>query len=152
MNTSTRATQSSTLLVTMLAIAISTCQNSTASPLEGGQPMLIAESPQGMSAYPLGTDQETSIVSRVQQALSSDPGIGGQGIAVRSDKAGTVILSGTVRSPEDAERARRLTATIPGVRYVDDRLAVQSGGNPPQSTSPSTPSSDATKGGMGGSY
>ncbi|HEX5391809.1 MAG TPA: hypothetical protein VFW68_00915 [Rhodocyclaceae bacterium] len=66
--------------MTVIAVAIGTSLNSTASPFEQGQPMLIADGTQGISAYPLGTEQETGITTRVQQALSA-PCIGGQGIS-----------------------------------------------------------------------
>lgn len=68
--------------------------------------------------------RDAMITARVKAALLAEKGIPSTAISVETYE-GRVQLSGFVRSPETASRAGRLTATIAGVRTVDNNLAVK---------------------------
>jgi hypothetical protein len=68
--------------------------------------------------------RDSAITARVKAALLAERGIPSLGIAVDTYE-GRVQLSGRLPSPGLVSRAGRLTATVDGVRAVDNNLAVR---------------------------
>lgn len=67
---------------------------------------------------------DAMITARVKAALLAEKGIPSTAISVETYE-GRVQLSGFVPSPETASRAGRLTATVAGVRTVENNLTVK---------------------------
>ena len=68
--------------------------------------------------------RDAVITARVKAALLAEKGIPSLSISVDTYE-GRVQLAGFVRSPEIVSRAGRLTATVSGVRTVDNNIAVK---------------------------
>jgi osmotically-inducible protein OsmY len=73
------------------------------------------------------TVDDGTITTRVKTALLNDPEVDGTSIDV-STSQGVVMLSGRVKSAEEAERARAVAQRIPGVKRVDSTLQAPPGG------------------------
>lgn len=67
--------------------------------------------------------QDAAITARVRAALLAERGIPSFAISVDTYE-GRVHLKGFVGAPEIASKAGRLTASVSGVRTVDNRIAV----------------------------
>lgn len=68
--------------------------------------------------------RDAAITARVKAALFAAPGLPSLAIGVETYE-GRVQLSGFVAAPELVSRAGRLTATVTGVRAVDNNLGVR---------------------------
>jgi cytidylate kinase len=64
------------------------------------------------------------LASEIRAKIGLDPNIHDDRIDVECD-AGTVTLTGTVRSLVDADRARELARTIPGVKHIESDMGVR---------------------------
>lgn len=71
--------------------------------------------------------RDALITARVKAALLAEKGIPSLGISVDTYE-GKVQLTGFVPSPDLASRAGRVTATVNGVRTVDNNIAVKNKG------------------------
>ncbi len=71
-----------------------------------------------------GSIGDAEVTAGVRSRLVADTAVEASGIDVTA-AAGRVTLSGLVTSFAERDRAGRLTATVPGVVAVDNRLAVQ---------------------------
>jgi hyperosmotically inducible protein len=67
--------------------------------------------------------QDAQVAARVKTALVNDPELGATTIEVRVT-GGTVYLTGTVRTQDEAERAAALAKSVQGVRDVQPKLQV----------------------------
>lgn len=67
--------------------------------------------------------QDAAITARVKAALLAERGIPSLAISVDTYE-GRVHLKGFVRAPEIASKAGRVTASVNGVRTVDNRISV----------------------------
>lgn len=67
--------------------------------------------------------QDAAITARVKAALLAERGIPSLAISVDTYE-GRVHLKGFVRVPEIASKAGRVTASVSGVRTVDNRISV----------------------------
>ncbi len=70
--------------------------------------------------------RDSLITARVKAALLAEKGIPSLSISVETYE-GRVQLAGFVRSPEIVSKAGRLTATVSGVRTVDNNITVKPG-------------------------
>jgi hypothetical protein len=68
--------------------------------------------------------RDAAITARVRAALLAEKGIPSLSISVDTYE-GRVQLAGFVRSPEIVSKAGRVTATVSGVRTVDNNIAVK---------------------------
>lgn len=64
---------------------------------------------------------DASITNRVERALAGTESVSAALVGTDTDD-GTVTLSGTVRTPEQAEIARQIASAVPGVAKVDNEL------------------------------
>lgn len=92
------------------------------SPPEEAGPALVEHllTPEGSAT---GTPEPTSVVARVQAALSRDPRTQNAVIEVIDDR-GVIILQGDVQSPEMRQAAEEVAAAQPGVTSVVNELMV----------------------------
>ena len=70
---------------------------------------------------------DTAITAAVKAGILAEPGLKVLKIDVDT-KDGAVMLTGSVDSPENLERATQIATAIQGVKSVDNRLAVSSKG------------------------
>jgi osmotically-inducible protein OsmY len=70
------------------------------------------------------TRDDLTITARVKTALLNDPTVGGLRLEVDTSK-GIVTLSGTVKTPADADRAVAISRKVAGVRDVQSSLKIQ---------------------------
>lgn len=70
------------------------------------------------------TIDDATITARVKTALLNDPTVGGLRLEVDTSK-GIVTLSGTVKTPADADRAVAISRKVAGVRDVQSSLKIQ---------------------------
>src|SRR5512135_2607042 len=70
------------------------------------------------------TIDDATITTRVKTALLNEPALVATGIDVATT-AGIVTLSGSVKSPDDEQRAVRVAREVPGVKDVKSALKVQ---------------------------
>lgn len=68
--------------------------------------------------------RDATITARVKAALIAEPGLPSLSIAVETYE-GRVHLSGYVAAPDLVSRVGRLTASVSGVRSVDNNIAVR---------------------------
>ena len=61
----------------------------------------------------------------VQVALKQDGELAGEAIRV-SVQGATVVLEGTVQTPDEKQRAEKIAAGVRGVEKVENRLTVRS--------------------------
>src|SRR4051794_24608773 len=72
-------------------------------------------------------DTDTALHRAVMEALAGNPRVRADEIAVETvDDRGDITLRGTVGSVIQQSEAMRTAARVPGVRHVDDGLAVRS--------------------------
>lgn len=71
--------------------------------------------------------EDIEINSKIVFALSREFPLGGAFIDVKTF-GGRVILGGTVHDAEQARRALEIAADVAGVRFVENRITVRSGG------------------------
>lgn len=69
--------------------------------------------------------RRTRLEDRVLEALWGDPVLGHRTFDVEEKEAGTVILSGMVRSEDERQKALALAGGARDVRSVEDRLVIQ---------------------------
>jgi hyperosmotically inducible protein len=69
------------------------------------------------------TIDDATITTRVKTALLNDPDVGGLAIDVDTT-VGVVTLSGTVKSPAEADKAMAVARRITGVKDVKSTLQV----------------------------
>lgn len=70
---------------------------------------------------------DTAITSKVKTAIVSEPGL--RAARINVDTAdGVVTLTGSVDTPQKAERATQVAQAVIGVKSVDNRLDVKSSG------------------------
>ncbi len=70
---------------------------------------------------------DTTITTKVKTAIVSEPGL--RAAQINVDTAdGVVTLTGSVDSPQKAERATQVAQAVTGVKSVDNRLDVKSSG------------------------
>ena len=115
-----------------LAIAIATCTLLAA--CSGGTPWGATPQSLDMSLPELrragqvadGASGSTAgalrVAQRVQQALTADPQLAGQGLSVEGLEGGLIVLGGPVRSTGDRQRAIDTARRVPGVSQVVDRM------------------------------
>ena len=69
---------------------------------------------------------DSAITSKVKTALLADKRVSGMDVSVETFK-GRVLLSGYVRSPEERQTAERIARSQPGVKEVNNRIALRGG-------------------------
>ena len=70
---------------------------------------------------------DSTITDKVKTAIVSEPGL--RAAQINVDTAdGVVTLTGSVDSPQKAERATQVAQAVTGVKSVDNRLDVKSSG------------------------
>jgi hypothetical protein len=69
--------------------------------------------------------RRTRLEDRVLDSLWGDPHVGRRNFDVQEVEAGTVVLSGTVRSRREKTRALRLAQAVKDVRNVEDRITIE---------------------------
>lgn len=67
---------------------------------------------------------DTAITTKVKAAFVQDKTVSADGISVETFK-GTVQLSGFADSPEEIERAVRITSQVPGVKAVRNDIQLK---------------------------
>jgi osmotically-inducible protein OsmY len=68
---------------------------------------------------------DTSITAKIKAAYLNEPAFKSMGIHVETNN-GVAVLTGTVNSQADADRAQQIASSIDGVKSVDNRLKVKS--------------------------
>lgn len=63
--------------------------------------------------------------TEVKAILATSKGVADTGIEIESNK-GTVTITGTVRTLEDADRIREIVRMVPGVKNIDSKMKVSS--------------------------
>ncbi len=71
--------------------------------------------------------RRTPLEYQVLAALENHPVLGLRGLDVREEEGGRVALSGTVATPGEERRARRLAASVKGVREARSLLTLNRG-------------------------
>ena len=70
---------------------------------------------------------DPSITAKIKAAYLKEPGLKSMDIHVETNN-GIAILTGTVDSQATIDRAQQLASSVEGVKSVDNRLTVKSGG------------------------
>jgi osmotically-inducible protein OsmY len=68
---------------------------------------------------------DLTLSEAIMQALSENPRVHPDEIAVEADAYGDVVVRGTVGSPVQRAEAVRTARGVPGVRHVDDQLQIR---------------------------
>lgn len=89
----------------------------------------LAAAAQATLGNALGDDGDRRLRHAIRGALDADETLSGSYVAVNA-RAGRVTLSGVVRSRAQMARALQAAAQVPGVRAVDNALAVVDAGRP----------------------
>lgn len=69
---------------------------------------------------------DSVITTKVKSALIADKRVSGMDVSVETFK-GRVLLSGYVNSPEERHTAERIARSTPGVKEVNNKIAVRGG-------------------------
>jgi osmotically-inducible protein OsmY len=67
---------------------------------------------------------DSVITTKVKSALLADKRVSGMDVSVETFK-GRVLLSGYVKSPEERQTAERIARSTPGVRGVNNKIALR---------------------------
>jgi hyperosmotically inducible protein len=118
-------------VLTLLAVAgVAGCNRGSTSAMADKAPDQIAAQTGSAAANQGGKGAESSdgsITTQVKDAFAGQ--LGDQAAQIQVDTiGGTVILSGTVDSKAGIDKAQQLAAAVPGVKAIDNRLAVKAGG------------------------
>jgi hyperosmotically inducible protein len=68
---------------------------------------------------------DSMITTKVKAAIVAEPTLSAMPIKVKTND-GVVTLSGTIDTPDKAERAKQLAQTVDGVKTVNNELVVKS--------------------------
>lgn len=130
------------VIATALALGITACgkdetAKSTAQPAAPSQapptqpapaPKTAATAPAtaAAAANPAAADPDKALARKVKATLDTTQGVPGQQIDV-TVKGGAVTLWGTVGDPVEQAKAVEAAKSVPGVKTVDNKLAVVKG-------------------------
>jgi osmotically-inducible protein OsmY len=85
----------------------------------------VANDATNMSHTTVGAIDDSMITTKVKAALVAEPALSALDIKVKTAD-GVVTLSGTIDSPDKAERAKQLAQTVDGVKTINNELVVKS--------------------------
>ncbi|MDQ3775669.1 MAG: BON domain-containing protein [Pseudomonadota bacterium] len=84
------------------------------------------------------TSADKALVTRIQDALRKDPGLGDATNLSVAAREGEVTLSGSIANTAEAERAIRIARGVEGVQRVEDKLVRESKADVPATPHQST--------------
>jgi osmotically-inducible protein OsmY len=73
----------------------------------------------------VGAIDDSMITTKVKAAIIAEPMLSESDIKVKTND-GVVTLSGTIDTPDKAERAKQLAQTVDGVKTINNELVVKS--------------------------
>jgi osmotically-inducible protein OsmY len=85
----------------------------------------VANDASKMSHAALGAIDDSMITTKVKAAIVAEPALSAMDIKVKTSD-GVVTLSGTIDTPDKAERAKQLAQTVDGVKTINNELIVKS--------------------------
>ncbi len=119
------------VVLTLLAVAgLAGCNRSPTSAMADKPADQVAVQAGSAAADQPGGSAESgdgAITAKVKAAFAGE--LGDQAVQIQIDTiGGTVILSGTIDSKTGSDKAQQIAAAVPGVKAIDNRLAVKRGG------------------------
>ena len=103
----------------LLPIVLVAC--AAEAPREDSKPVARVETPSVLVKNTEVTRADDTITSEVRKAIRSEPILKGVDIQVQT-REGEVTLSGSVKNPDERQRAEGLARTVPGVKNVESRI------------------------------
>jgi hyperosmotically inducible protein len=85
----------------------------------------IANDAGKMNGTATASVDDSMITTKVKAAIVAEPTLSAMDIKVKTDD-GVVTLSGTIDTPDKADRAKQLAQTVDGVKTVNNELVVKS--------------------------
>jgi osmotically-inducible protein OsmY len=132
------------LLLGMSAIPLGAQTSNPASPDQAQNPQTQQQQPDAnnpnapsTSAQPASPQQSVSpsqAVSQVQQSFQKDPTLSQSGVTVQSGDNNNLVLSGTVQSQADKDRAEQVARAASGGLSIDNKIQVSSSNTTPQTS------------------
>jgi hypothetical protein len=131
------------LLLGLSAIPLGAQTNSTASPDQNNpqmqgqqQPGAQSTAPGAQPATPQQPVSTSDAITQVQQSFQKDPTLSQSGVTVQAGANNNLVLSGTVQSQADKDRAEQVARAASAGLSIDNRIQVNTSSATPQTSTP----------------